>query len=77
MVSMGATASNRSQQLERIKPCDSPHLRACLLLRSVALTIGGVPQKGTTVGPLRNVAKLTSGYLAVSSGTITDEMIKQ
>ena len=58
---MGATACNLTQRFERMKPYDLRRLRTCLLLRSVALTFGVSPQKGTTVGPLRNVAKLTSG----------------
>ena len=58
---MGATSCNLTQRYERLKVYDLRHLRACLLLRSVALTIGVSPPKWTTMGPLRNVAKLTSG----------------
>jgi len=61
MVSIGATTCNLTRRFARAKPYDLRHLSTCLLLRSVAPRIGVSPQKWTTMGPLRNVAKLTSG----------------
>jgi integrase len=58
---MGATACNETQRFACTNAYDLRPFDACLLLRSVALVCGLLRQKGTTVGPLRNAARLTSG----------------
>ena len=58
---MGATACNHPQHFACTKPYDSRPFDTCLLLRPVVLGCRPSRQKGTTVGPLRNAARLTSG----------------
>jgi integrase len=57
----GATACNYLQRHDRTKPYVLRHFDTFLLLRFVALEFTPSQQKGTTVGPLTNIARLTKG----------------